>query len=147
MGGPEPSVEGSIPSSLTIMKKKCSMCGASFPNTLKYFYKRTKRGDLSGYCKKCNTVVKVAQNRKVKRLAVEYKGGKCIICGYSKDMCGFDFHHLDPSKKERKIAGSKNSSFEKIKPELDKCILVCAVCHREIHAGLHEKYKIIDTGA
>ena len=27
-------------------------------------------------------------------------------------------------------------SFKKLKPEIDKCILVCSNCHREIHAGL-----------
>lgn len=47
------------------------------------------------------------------------------------------FHHLDPNQKDFGI-GSKGytRSFDKVKKELDKCICVCANCHREIHAGL-----------
>ena len=72
--------------------KQCPKCKIVFPNTSEFFYNRSQRGDLSCYCKKCNTVVKVEQNRKVKVQAVEYLGGKCILCGYSKHTFGFDFH-------------------------------------------------------
>lgn len=27
-------------------------------------------------------------------------------------------------------------SFNKIKKELDKCVVVCSNCHKEVHAGL-----------
>ena len=44
---------------------------------------------------------------------------------------------LDPVKKEFSISHAKLTSFdENIKKELDKCALVCANCHREIHAGV-----------
>lgn len=123
--------------------KECAKCKLFLPNTSEFFYNRTKRGDLSSYCKKCNTIVKVEQGRKVKLEAVNYLGGKCVICNYSKHPSVLDFHHKDPSKKELKISDQRNSSFKKIKSELDKCVLVCANCHREIHIGLHSKYLIV----
>lgn len=67
-----------------------------------------------------------------KRKSVEYKGGKCVVCGYSACLGAMDFHHPDPSQKEGLKA---HWSFERNKPELDKCVLVCSRCHREIHAG------------
>lgn len=73
--------------------------------------------------------------REVKRKLIEYKGGKCQICGYNRCQEALEFHHLDPSQKDFTISGGTRS-FESLKPEVDKCILVCANCHREIHAGL-----------
>ena len=73
--------------------------------------------------------------REVKRKLIEYKGGKCQICGYNRYQEALEFHHLDPSQKDFTISGG-TKSFESLKPEVDKCILVCANCHREIHAGL-----------
>lgn len=72
----------------------------------------------------------------VKKKAVEYKGGECQICGYKKCMRSLDFHHLDPTKKEFAISTFKNKKIEKLKIELDKCILVCSNCHGEIHEDI-----------
>ena len=73
--------------------------------------------------------------RRLKIRCVEYLGGKCEICGYNKCMSALHFHHKDSSQKEFGISG-RSIKFERLKPELDKCILVCANCHSEIHEGL-----------
>jgi len=76
------------------------------------------------------------RRRKIKTLAIAYKGGKCQICGYCKYQGALDLHHIT-GKKEFGI-GDKGytRSWEKVQTELDKCILVCANCHRELEAGL-----------
>lgn len=88
-------------------------------------------------CRKCR--VEAVQKRRtlIKNKAIQYKGGKCSICGYNKYVGALEFHHLNPNKKDFGI-GQKGCtrSWEKVKEELDKCILVCANCHREIHAGI-----------
>ena len=73
--------------------------------------------------------------QKVKQKSVEYKGGCCEICGYSKCISALEFHHKDPNEKDFSISG-KSISWDRIKKEIDKCILVCSNCHREIHSGL-----------
>ena len=71
----------------------------------------------------------------IKKRLIEYKGGECQICGYNKCQDALEFHHLDPSKKDYNISGG-TKSFNTLKSEVDKCILVCANCHREIHSGI-----------
>ena len=74
-----------------------------------------------------------AQRRK-KMFAVEQFGGKCQICGYDKCISALDFHHVDKtSKKENPAYVIMRWSWKKAKTELEKCILVCSNCHREIH--------------
>ena len=70
--------------------------------------------------------------KRTKLKLIEYKGGKCEICGYNKCIAALEFHHLDPNEKDFTISGS-SKSFEHLKEEVDKCILVCANCHRELH--------------
>lgn len=90
-------------------------------------------------CKKCQ-VEKVSEcRRQIKVLAVEYKGGKCQMCGYNKCIAALEFHHLDPKEKDFSLGSKGNiKSFSKVKPELDKCILVCSNCHREEHDRLRK---------
>lgn len=77
------------------------------------------------------------RRRKVKSLAIEYKGGRCQVCGYDKYQGALDLHHINPSEKDFSI-GHKGytRSWEKVKAELDKCVLVCANCHRELEVGI-----------
>lgn len=89
--------------------------------------------DRAEYLKKA-----VAKRRKrLKEMLVAYKGGKCILCGYSKYVGAFDLHHVDSSKKEFGLSlHGLTRSWEKTKKEADKCILMCANCHRELHGGI-----------
>ncbi|MFA6588570.1 MAG: HNH endonuclease signature motif containing protein [Patescibacteria group bacterium] len=77
---------------------------------------------------------------KVRNLARELKGSKCEICGYAKCQEALEFHHIH----EKKFGISEKGytrSWQKVKNELDKCQLVCANCHREIHSKLAKKSK------
>ena len=72
--------------------------------------------------------------RRIKEELVAYKGGKCKRCGYNKCINALEFHHLNPNEKDFTISDSaKHYSLEDMKKEVDKCILVCSNCHREIH--------------
>lgn len=91
-----------------------------------------------------NSKVKVLSKQRSRRLErkrelVEYKGGKCIKCGYDKCLDALEFHHRDESEKEFTISVSKNYSTDSLKKEADKCDLLCANCHRELHSGERNK--------
>ena len=70
------------------------------------------------------------RNRKL--LAVTFKGGCCEVCGYNKCIAALEFHHLDPSEKEVSIS-TTNVAWSIVLAELEKCVLLCANCHREAH--------------
>lgn len=80
----------------------------------------------------------VAKRRKLLRArAVAYKGDKCHICGYKKCFRALGFHHIDPTRKSFGLSEKGlTRSWEKIRSEVDKCILVCANCHMELHEGV-----------
>ena len=77
------------------------------------------------------------RRRKIKEMLVEYKGGKCILCGYNRFFGAFDLHHIDDSQKSFGLSTKGlTRSWEKTKVEADKCVLLCANCHREVHGGV-----------
>lgn len=82
----------------------------------------------------CKNKFYVDKRRKVLKVkALEYKGAKCECCGYAKSSRALQFHHLDPNEKDFTISSGQTKSWEKIKDELDKCILLCSNCHAEHH--------------
>jgi len=85
------------------------------------------------YCKKCRSEYSGQRSLAIKIKAIQYLGGKCQDCGLVDSPCVYDFHHLDPSKKELAFGKRGGKSFETIKSELDKCVLLCANCHRKRH--------------
>jgi predicted HNH restriction endonuclease len=84
-------------------------------------------------------------NRFAKKEEVKNKfGGKCQICSYNKCQNVLSFHHLFGTEKKFTISDAivrRRKSEEELIAELKKCILVCANCHGEIHAGLIEISK------
>lgn len=73
----------------------------------------------------------------MRQMSIEYKGSKCHSCGYEKCIDALEFHHTDSSKKDFGISSKGYTrSWEKVKEELEKCMLLCANCHRELHAQI-----------
>ena len=106
--------------------------------TLRKAYKREKEDKTVSQINPNIYINQKLRGVKRKYEAIMERGGKCEICGYDKNMSALEFHHNNPEEKdfEIDIRHFSNTSIEKLKNELSKCILVCANCHREIHSGL-----------
>lgn len=58
---------------------------------------------------------------------------KCAKCGFNHNAA-LDFHHEDPSEKEHDVNRLiSNKRFKKAYEEIEKCIVLCANCHRIHH--------------
>lgn len=90
-------------------------------------------------CKECSKNAVIEKRKRNKIALVEYKGGKCEICGYDKCIDALEFHHLDKKTKSFGIGCGDTKSLESLKKEADKCIMVCSNCHKELHAKEREK--------
>ena len=84
-------------------------------------------------CRKCRMKWQKQRFRKFKKQCVEYKGGKCELCGYNKCFGSLDFHHMDSQQKDPNWKKMRRWTFSKVKKELDKCQLLCKNCHGEVH--------------
>jgi hypothetical protein len=121
--------------------KKCKICKRdlsldSFSKMMSKSSHGTGKSWLTtaSYCKECACEYTRNRRRDVKKQAVDYLGGKCVDCGLVDDCFDvYDFHHRDPAEKDFCIS-DKTRSLDAIKSELDKCLLLCAVCHRRRHA-------------
>jgi hypothetical protein len=103
---------------------------------------KRKYADRAEYLKKA-----VDKRRKqIRQMSIEYKGSKCAICGYDKCIQVLEFHHSDPKEKDFGIsAKGYTRSWNKVRDELEKCILLCANCHREVHEGITQLPQAIEV--
>jgi hypothetical protein len=113
---------------------KCIICSGPLMGRQKMFCGRPCRNRHTNYHHQSY----MAQKRRGLRVKLEFmalKGGKCTLCGYSKNHAALEFHHLDPATKEMQLDQRTlaNRCREEIIKEMTKCILVCANCHAEIH--------------
>ena len=129
----------------------CNVCSVEKSLTDFYPYKSPWSGKpmWTRKCKVCQTEYRrerrakerdkhnndtLNRRRAIKEKAVEYKGGKCTDCQQVFPLCVYDFHHLDPSEKETNPGNLFGRRWENVIAELDKCVLLCANCHRIRHA-------------
>lgn len=117
-------------------RKYCLECSPFGCHNTKQFDKPVNEESIKR--EKQYNIDRVQKRRnELKHMSVEYKGGKCIICNYNKCFAALEFHHINPLEKDFSISRKGNTrSWEKVKTELDKCILLCANCHRELHVDL-----------
>jgi len=116
-------------------ERTCPRCNQL--KTTDQFYQRRGVEGKSVYCKVCSNEHAVERQQQFKEECVQYKGGKCSICNYDAYIGTLEFHHLNPNDKDFSPAHAKLTTFnDRIKQELDKCVLLCANCHREEHAKI-----------
>lgn len=68
-------------------------------------------------------------------------GNKCLDCKILYPYPVMEFHHLNPSKKDLSWQKLKHLNEDLIKLELNKCVLLCANCHRLRHYNEKNKLK------
>lgn len=98
----------------------CKLCSKSFKD-----YQQRGRAR----CGSCNTKIR---RYRAKSAAVKLLGGKCIKCGWSGNQAALQFHHL--GGKDFTIGNVANKSWDSIKNEMKKCVLLCANCHMIEHS-------------
>jgi hypothetical protein len=118
--------------------KVCLTCCKELP--IASFSKRSikRKNDFQPHCKICRSAKRREVARRNKALAIKYKGGKCNDCLTVVHQAAFEFHHTDPSTKADKepthfLNDGVNGISDSAKQELDKCVLLCANCHRIRH--------------
>lgn len=120
--------------------KICTKCGKEY-SIEEFNWRDKKKGSRRSECKYCHSKYmrdKYAQKQKtVQELK---KDSCCAKCGDTREYI-LDYHHIDPSIKENTVARLVSNSYgmDKVLAEIDKCILLCANCHREFHYFNKEK--------
>lgn len=110
--------------------KVCTRCHTKKEESA--FYNRPDKP--AHYCKACFNSYCKLRWIKVKIESINYLGGKCNICGIANlHPSLYDFHHRDPKIKEFNFTKMRQFSPEKRNKELDKCDLLCCMCHRIYH--------------
>lgn len=69
---------------------------------------------------------------------------QCSICGYNRCIAALEFHHMDPESKKFNIGNITRRPFTpenviELLEEIDKCVILCANCHREFHYATEEE--------
>ena len=106
------------------------MCGKPLRGRqTKYCSSTCKNRDLQSY----EAQKRRGLTRKLK--LIQTAGGCCSICGYRKNLAALVFHHTDADAKDFKLdmRSLSNRKLEPVLAEIEKCILVCANCHAELH--------------
>ena len=133
-----------------MLSKVCTKCEVDKPLT-EYCKQAKGKMGVQPACKACMNIayknsrakkhqhyMDVAKQRRQKysQQFQEWKAQqKCLVCQEDEECC-LDLHHLDPSEKEGLVSDMAfNQPWETLLLEINKCVVLCANCHRKVHAG------------
>ena len=128
------------------LNAECHLAGIAQP--IEDFHWQKKGVRRHSQCKKCTSETRKRQyeenKEEKKRYMREYMTDRkklidshktpCLVCGESDPIC-IDFHHVNPDNKFKAIAALRFHAWETVLAEINKCVCVCANCHRKIEWG------------
>lgn len=118
---------------IVLETKICSKCGIEKP--LSEYHKNgfDSHGQQKyrGYCKTCANALETARYYE-KKAFINQQKNYCAKCGETRTYL-LEYHHKNPNEKEFTIGRLKKGSYDVLQEEIDKCIVLCANCHREFH--------------
>ncbi|HLV34546.1 MAG TPA: hypothetical protein VKY59_05520 [Spirillospora sp.] len=121
------------------MRNTCEICGKALTGRQTRF--------CSIECK--NQLHQAYPNQKKRGLRrklelAQMLGGKCMQCGYDKNLAALSFHHEEEDEKNHQLdmRSLSNRRIEAVMREFEKCILLCANCHMELHYPYLDMDKI-----
>ena len=112
----------------------CVNCGGCLRGLQRKYCSRKCKNDLNNQIyQSYRAQQKRGRDRKLRLLAM--KGGKCELCGYSKNYAALEFHQSDPQSKSFQVdlRSISNRTWRDVETEARKCILLCSNCHAEYH--------------
>lgn len=72
-----------------------------------------------------------------KKIVEEARSSGCQVCGYNRCKKALEFHHKSSIEKDASISKAiRLWGTKKLADEIQKCILLCANCHREVHDNM-----------
>ena len=140
-------------------RKECPKCEQTLPLSK---YGKRRDGRPTSYCKECQRrlskqhyqenkkkynqrrrVLQKEQQKNIRQVRDILKSEPCTDCGKKHPTWAMDFDHRDPSKKSFTIgrAATTAISYKKFMKEIEKCDLVCALCHRYRTYGTEEQIR------
>lgn len=129
--------------------KKCSRCEEE-KSLSEFLFRNKEKGTYHSACRVCYKEIRKKSyekhketdraranrnKRKRKEWFRELKSKlKCERCPENHPAC-LEFHHLDPSEKNNHVSSMVHETYseKRILEEIDKCIVLCANCHRKEH--------------
>lgn len=135
--------------------KKCRKCQVS-KETSEFHKHSGKKDGLQDVCKVCSietskqwyiankhapsVVARLVKCDRATLMALKKEvddikaASGCVLCP-EKAACCLDFHHLG-GKDQNVSYWRKCKSRKRLYDEISKCVVICANCHRKLHAGL-----------
>lgn len=97
------------------------------------YKKAGTKGRFMSRCKKCFSSYSMNFWKQRKLDMINLLGGKCADCKQSYHPSVYDFHHLDPTKKDMAWNKMRLANEKRMLEEISKCVLLCSNCHRLRH--------------
>ena len=112
----------------------CVVCGECLYGKRTVFCSRHCKNRYTNYHHQ--SYGKQLERGRIRKIKLVLKlGGRCMSCGYARNLAALEFHHREPNSKlfQLDTRSLANRKWRAVEMEAEKCLLLCSNCHAEHH--------------